>query len=67
MVRVLSAVLERERPDAVFAPTRWISIRRILELIISWWMPLGDYLERTGRGPLPFFETEFWHQNLARI
>src|SRR5208282_5406650 len=24
---------------------------------------LGDYLERTGRGPLPLFETEFWHQN----
>jgi len=24
---------------------------------------LGDYLERTSRGPLAFFETEFWHQN----
>ncbi len=24
---------------------------------------LGDCLERTGRGPLPFVETEFWHQH----
>jgi LmbE family N-acetylglucosaminyl deacetylase len=63
MVRVLSAVLERERPDAVFAPhavdfnTTHIGTHY---LVVD---ALGDYLERTGRGPLPFFETEFWHQN----
>jgi LmbE family N-acetylglucosaminyl deacetylase len=62
-VRVLSEVLEREQPDVVFAPhaedfntthigTHYIAVDA-----------LGDYLERTGRGPLPLFETEFWHQN----
>jgi N-acetylglucosamine malate deacetylase 1 len=62
-VRVLSAVLEQEAPDAVFAPhaddfnTTHIGTHY---LVVD---ALGDYLERTGRGPLPFFETEFWHQN----
>ena len=62
-VRVLSEVLEQEKPDAVFAPhaedfnTTHIGTHY---LVVD---ALGDYLERTGRGPLPFFETEFWHQN----
>jgi LmbE family N-acetylglucosaminyl deacetylase len=62
-VRVLSAALEQERPDAVFAPhaadynTTHIGTHY---LVVD---ALGDYLERTGHGPLPLFETEFWHQN----
>ena len=62
-VRVLSAALEAECPDAVFAPhagdynTTHIGTHYLVT------DALGDYLERTGRGPLPFFETEFWHQN----
>jgi len=62
-VRVLSAVLEQVRPDAVFAPhaedfnTTHIGTHY---LVVD---ALGEYLERTGRGPLAFFETEFWHQN----
>ena len=62
-VRVLSEVLEKEKPDAIFAPhaedfnTSHIGTHY---LVVD---ALGDCLERTGRGPLPFFETEFWHQN----
>ena len=62
-VRVLSEALEREKPDAVFAPhaedfnSTHIGTHH---LVVD---ALGDYLERTGRGPLPLFETEFWHQN----
>jgi LmbE family N-acetylglucosaminyl deacetylase len=62
-VGVLREVLEQQCPDAVFAPhavdfnTTHIGTHY---LVVD---ALGDYLERTGRGPLPFFETEFWHQN----
>ena len=62
-VRSLSAALEKEKPDAVFAPhahdfnTTHIGTHYLLV------DALGDYLERAGRGPLPFFETEFWHEN----
>lgn len=62
-VRVLSAALELEKPDAVFAPhaqdfnTTHIGTHF---LVVD---ALNDYLERTGRGPLPFIQTEFWHQN----
>jgi LmbE family N-acetylglucosaminyl deacetylase len=62
-VRVLSAALELERPDAVFSPhaedfnTTHIGTHYLVE------DALGEYLERTGRGPLPLFETEFWHPN----
>jgi LmbE family N-acetylglucosaminyl deacetylase len=62
-VLALSEVLEREDPDVVFAPhsddfntahigTHYLAVDA-----------LGAYLERTRRGPLPFIETEFWHQN----
>jgi LmbE family N-acetylglucosaminyl deacetylase len=63
-VRVLSQVLEKEEPDAVFAPhagdfnTTHMGTHY---LVID---AAGDYLERTGRGPLPFFQTEYWAQNL---
>lgn len=62
-VRVLSQVLEQEKPDAVFAPhavdfnTTHIGTHY---LVVD---ALGDYLERSGRGPIPFIETEYWHQN----
>lgn len=61
-VRVLSEILERESPDAVFAPhTEDFNTTHIGThyLVMD---ALGDYLARTGRGPLPVFETEFWHQ-----
>lgn len=63
-VRMLSAILEREAPDAVFAPhaedfnSTHIGTHH---LVVD---ALGEYLERTGRGPMPVLETEFWHQNL---
>ncbi len=62
-VRVLSEALEKEKPDAVFAPhaddfnTTHIGTHY---LVVD---ALGEYLERTGRAPLPFFQTEYWHQN----
>jgi len=62
-VRVLSEVLEQEAPDVMVAPhaadlnTTHIGTHY---LVVD---ALGDYLSRTGRGPIPFFETEFWHQN----
>ncbi len=62
-VRMLSAILEQEAPDAVFAPhaedfnSTHIGTHH---LIVD---ALSEYLERTGHGPLPVFETEFWHQN----
>jgi LmbE family N-acetylglucosaminyl deacetylase len=62
-VRVLSAVLEREKPDVIFAPHgEDINITHVgtHNLVVE---ALGDYLERTGRGPVAFFETEFWHQH----
>ena len=50
-------------PDVVFAPhsldwnkahigTHYLAVDA-----------LGAYLERSGRGPMPFIETEFWHEN----
>lgn len=61
-VHVLSEVLEREHPDAVFAPhaddfnTTHVGTHYLVA------GALGEYLKRTGRGALPFFQTEFWHQ-----
>jgi LmbE family N-acetylglucosaminyl deacetylase len=62
-VRVLSEALEQERPDAVFAPHADDCNSAHVGTHFLVVDALGDYLERTGRGPLPFFETEFWHQN----
>ncbi|MFZ0960994.1 MAG: PIG-L family deacetylase [Terriglobia bacterium] len=62
-VRALSVALEQERPDAVFAPhaedfnTTHIGTHYLVVDAMS------DYLERTGRRPLPFLQTEFWHPN----
>jgi LmbE family N-acetylglucosaminyl deacetylase len=62
-VETLAQTFERLRPDVVFAPhaedwntthigTHYLAVDA-----------LSAYLERTGRGPLPFIETEFWHEN----
>jgi LmbE family N-acetylglucosaminyl deacetylase len=62
-VETLSRTFERLQPDVVFAPhaedwnnthigTHYLAVDA-----------LGAYLERTGRGPLAFIETEFWHEN----
>ena len=62
-VRVMSAVLEKERPDVIFAPhAEDINVTHVgtHHLVVE---ALGDYLERTGRGPIPFVETEFWHEH----
>lgn len=62
-VRALSEALEMERPDAVFAPHAedFNSTHIGTHFLVT--DALGEYLERMGRGPLPFIETEFWHQN----
>ncbi|HXW12965.1 MAG TPA: PIG-L family deacetylase, partial [Terriglobia bacterium] len=62
-VNLLSEVLEKERPDAVFAPHAedCNSTHMGTHFLVA--DALGDYLERTGRGPLAYFETEYWHQN----
>ena len=62
-VEALRQTFEREQPDVVFAPhagdfnTTHIGTHY---LVVD---ALGAYLERSGRGPLPLVETEFWHQN----
>ncbi|HKS94698.1 MAG TPA: PIG-L family deacetylase [Terriglobia bacterium] len=64
-VDVLKAVFDREQPDVVFAPhaedfntthlgTHWLVVAA-----------LGMHLEQSGRGPVTFVETEFWHQLAA--
>ena len=62
-VHVLSEVLEQESPDAVFAPHAEDCNSTHIGTHFLVADAVGDYLERTGRGPLAFFETEFWHQN----
>lgn len=62
-VRTLSSMLEHACPDVVFAPhAEDINVTHVAThfLVVE---ALGDYLERTGRGPLPLIETEFWHQH----
>jgi len=62
-VEALREILERLRPDVVFAPhaedsnTTHIGVHY---LVVD---ALGAYLERAGVGLLPLIETEFWHQN----
>ena len=62
-VAVLARCFEQLQPDVVFAPhaedwnkahigTHYLAVDA-----------LGAYLERSGRGPIPFIETEFWHEN----
>lgn len=62
-VRVLSEALEREKPDVVVAPhsTDFNTTHIGTHYLAA--DALGDYLERTGRGSIPFIESEFWHQN----
>jgi LmbE family N-acetylglucosaminyl deacetylase len=62
-VSVLARCFEELQPDVVFAPhaldwnkahvgTHYLAVDA-----------LGAYLERSGRGSIPFIETEFWHEN----
>jgi LmbE family N-acetylglucosaminyl deacetylase len=62
-VETLSAIFERLQPDVVFAPhaedfntthigTHFLAVDA-----------LGAHLARSGRGPLLFIETEYWHEN----
>jgi LmbE family N-acetylglucosaminyl deacetylase len=60
-VDVLKEIFDREQPDIVFAPhaedfntthigTHWLVFGA-----------LGLHLEQSGRGSIPFIQTEFWH------
>jgi len=62
-VHVLSDALEQEKPDVVFAPHATDFNTTHIGTHYLAMDALGEYLERTGRGPMPLFETEFWHQN----
>ncbi|HEV2495985.1 MAG TPA: PIG-L family deacetylase [Terriglobia bacterium] len=64
-VDVLKEIFDREQPDVVFAPhaedfntthigTHWLVVAA-----------LGLHLEQSGRGPVTFVQTEFWHQLAA--
>jgi N-acetylglucosamine malate deacetylase 1 len=64
-VEILAEVFAREKPDAVFAPhaedfnTTHIGTHFLAAEALT------AYLKKSGRAPLPFFETEFWHQMFA--
>jgi LmbE family N-acetylglucosaminyl deacetylase len=62
-VETLSAIFERLQPEVVFAPhaddfntthigTHFLAVEA-----------LGAHLAHSGRGPLLFIETEYWHEN----
>jgi LmbE family N-acetylglucosaminyl deacetylase len=64
-VEILREILDREKPDVVFAPhaedfntthigTHYLAVEA-----------LGAHLKRSGRGPVLFIETEFWHELAA--
>jgi N-acetylglucosamine malate deacetylase 1 len=64
-VDALKEIFDREQPDVVFAPhaedfntthigTHWLVVGA-----------LGLHLEQSGRGPVIFVQTEFWHQLAA--
>jgi LmbE family N-acetylglucosaminyl deacetylase len=61
-VETLREIFDREKPDVVFAPhaedfntthigTHYLAVEA-----------LGAHLKRSGRGPVLFIETEFWHE-----
>ena len=64
-VEILAEIFGHEKPDAVFAPhaedfnTTHIGTHFLAA------EALAAYLKKSGRAPLPFFETEFWHQMFA--
>jgi LmbE family N-acetylglucosaminyl deacetylase len=62
-VETLSGTFERLQPDVVLAPHAedWNTTHIGAHYLAV--DALGAYLERAGRGPLPFIETEFWHEN----
>ena len=64
-VETLRGILDREKPDIVFAPhaedfntthigTHYLAVEA-----------LAAHLKRSGRGPVLFIETEFWHELAA--
>jgi len=62
-VRALSLILEQANPDVVFAPhAEDVNVTHVAphHMVVN---ALADYLRRTRRGPLPFIETEFWHEH----
>jgi LmbE family N-acetylglucosaminyl deacetylase len=62
-VQTLSRCFETLQPDVVLAPHAddWNKAHMGTHYLAV--DALGDYLARTGRGPIPFIETEFWHEN----
>lgn len=64
-VEILAEVFAREKPDAVFAPhaedfnTTHIGTHFLAA------EALEAYVKKSGRAPVPLFETEFWHQMFA--
>ncbi len=64
-VEALREIFQIEQPDVVFAPHAedWNSTHVGTHYLAV--DALGAYLERSGRGPLPLIETEFWHENPA--
>ncbi len=64
-VEALSKIFDREKPDAVFAPhaedfnTTHIGTHYLAA------EALALHLKRSGRGPVLFIETEFWHELTA--
>ncbi len=64
-VETLAEIFDHEKPDAVFAPHAedFNSTHIGTHFLVT--DALGMHLERSGRGPLPLIETEFWHQMFA--
>ncbi|MBZ5542975.1 MAG: PIG-L family deacetylase [Acidobacteriia bacterium] len=62
-VETLSQTFAKLQPDVVFAPHAedWNTTHIGAHYLAV--DALGAYLERTRRDPLPFVETEFWHEN----
>jgi len=62
-VQLLSRCFDELQPEVVFAPHAedWNKAHiGTHHLAVD---ALGDYLARSGRGPVTFIETEFWHEN----
>jgi N-acetylglucosamine malate deacetylase 1 len=61
-VEALAQIFQRLRPDAVFAPHAedWNSTHIGTHYLVV--DALGLHVEHSGRGELPLFLTEFWHE-----
>lgn len=62
-VSVLARCFEQLQPDVVFAPHAEDWNKAHIGTHYLAFDALGTCLERSGRGPIPFIETEFWHEN----